>query len=81
MRITISSSGTTFVDDVLMLEGPNGNGDVNNKLNWFLDNRFALSSSKNNFFNILAWKDCRLIKESYTYFYEMYGERFQKSIN
>lgn len=80
MRVTVSS-GKTFVDDLLMLEGPNGKGDINDKLNWFLDNRFALSDYKNKFFNTLAWKDCKLIKESYSYFYEMYGERFQKSLN
>ena len=42
MRVTVDK-GNTFVDDLLVLEGPNGQGDVNDKLNWFLDNRFALS--------------------------------------
>lgn len=46
MRVS-ESAGQTFVDDLLMLEGPNGKGDVNDKLNWFLDNRFALSDTKN----------------------------------
>ena len=75
MRVSVNGNNT-FVDELLKLEGPNGQGDVNNKLNWFLDNKFALSSFKNKFYNTLAWKDCKLIKESYTYFMEMYGERF-----
>jgi hypothetical protein len=46
MRVTQVGSNV-FVDDLLFLEGPNGKGDVNDKLNWFLDNRFALSEYKN----------------------------------
>ena len=80
MRITVNG-GQTFVDDLVQLEGPNGQGDINDKLNWFLDNRFALSEFKNKFYNTLAWKDCKLIKESYTYFMEMYGERFSNNLN
>ena len=36
MRVAVSGSGNTFVDDILLMEGPNGLGDVNDKLNWFL---------------------------------------------
>lgn len=63
------------------MEGPNGKGDVNDKLNWFLANRYALSDFRNKFYNMHAFKDCKLIKESFTYFYEMYGSRFKKSLN
>ena len=80
MRVSVNGANT-FVDELLKLEGPNGQGDVNDKLNWFLDNKFALSDYKNKFYNTLAWKDCKLIKESYTYFFEMYGERFQTNLN
>ena len=81
MRVAVSGSGNTFVDDVVLMEGPNGLGDVNDKLNWFLANRYGLSEFRNKFFNLRAFKDCTLIKESFTYFYEMYGERFKKSLN
>ena len=81
MRVTVSASGSTFVDDIVLMEGPNGLGDVNDKLNWFLANRYALSDYRNKFFNTYAFKDCDLIKESFTYFYDMFGDRFKKSLN
>ena len=42
MRVTVDSNGKTFVDDYLMVDGPNGVGDVNDRLNWFLVNRYGL---------------------------------------
>ena len=81
LRATVSASGKTIVDDILMMEGPNGTGDVNDKLNWFLANRYGLSEHRNKFYNTLAFKDCNLIKESFTYFYDMFGSRFKKSLN
>ena len=55
MRATVSPSGKTFVDDIVLMEGPNGLGDVNDKLNWFLSNRYALGDHKNKFFNTHAF--------------------------
>ncbi len=81
MRVTVDKGGYTFVDDFVIMNGPNGIGDTNNKLNWFLSNRFGLSKYQNRFFNTMAFKDCDLIKESFTYFYQMYGERFRKNLN
>ena len=63
------------------MPGPNGIGDINDRLNWFLSNRFNLSKFQNRFFNQNKFKDCDLIKESFTFFYEMYGSRFKKSLN
>ena len=81
MRITVDKNGYQFVDDFMIMEGPNGVGDVNDRLNWFLSNRFSLQKFQNRFFNKRRFKDCDLIKESFTFFYEMYGERFKKSLN
>ena len=81
MRVTVDISGKTFVDDFLLLNGPNGVGHSNDRLNWFLTNRYGLKSLQNKFFNKNAWKQCNMIKESFTYFYEMYGTRFRKSLN
>ncbi len=44
MRVTVDSHGKTFVDDYMMFDGPNGLGDVNDRLNWFLVNRYGLKS-------------------------------------
>ena len=41
---------------MVLMEGPNGLGDVNDKLNWFLANRYALSDYRNKFFNTHAFK-------------------------
>ncbi len=81
MRITVGQSGKTFVDDFLFLNGPNGIGNTNDRLNWFLVNRYGLADLKNKFFDKQSWKQCNLMKESVTYFYEMYGSRFQVSLN
>ena len=72
MRVTVGTDGKTFVDDYLMFDGPNGQGNTNDRLNWFLVNRYGLKSLQNNFFNRETWKTCNLMKESFTYFYEMY---------
>lgn len=81
MRVTVDAHNYQFVDDFMLLDGPNGIGDVNDRLNWFLSNRFSLSKLQNNFFNPRKYKNCDLIKESFTYFYEMYGSRFAKDLN
>ena len=81
MRVTVGASGKTFVDDYILMNGPNGIGNRNDRLNWFLNNRYSLSALQNNFFNRDTWKQCNLIKESFTYFYEMYGSRFRKSLD
>lgn len=81
MRVTADAHSYQFVDDFMILDGPNGVGDVNDRLNWFLSNRFSLAKYQNNFFNPRRYKDCDLIKESFTYFYEMYGSRFRKDLN
>ncbi len=81
IRVTVGISGKTFVDDYVMFNGPNGVGDVNDRLNWFLVNRYGLNSLQNNFFNRETWKQCNLMKESFTYFYEMYGSRFRKTLD
>ena len=80
MRVT-QSNGDIFVDDIVLMEGPNGLGDVNDKLNWFLSNRYGLGDYRNKFFNVLAFKDCDTIKESYTFYYDMYGSRYKKDLN
>lgn len=81
MRVTVDAHNYQYVDDFMILDGPNGIGDVNDRLNWFLSNKFSLSKYQNNFFNPMKYKKCDLIKESFTYFYEMYGSRFSKDLN
>ena len=44
MRVSVGTDGKTFVDDYIMMNGPNGVGDRNDRLNWFLNNRYGLSS-------------------------------------
>ena len=43
MRVTVDQFGKTYVDDYMVINGPNALGDVNDKLNWFLVNRYGLS--------------------------------------
>ena len=43
MRVTVGNNNKTFVDDFLLIDGSNKDGDVNDKLNWFLSNRFGLA--------------------------------------
>ena len=69
----------TFVDDYIFTElanQPNASFDVVTAFNPAIDTTYWDDIANDN-----LDKNCNLIKESFTYFYEIFGDRFKKDLN
>ena len=67
----------TFVDDYILIDSANANAEtLLTAYNPDIDNTYFTNLTNGD-----LDKNCNLVKESFTYFYELFGDRFRQDLN